>query len=49
MLAMGGEAGGVDEDVIGVDHNAHIQHVGKDAIDKVLECSGGVSETERHY
>ena len=46
---MGGKVGGVDEDVIEVDHNTHVQHVNIDAIDKVLECGGGISETKRHY
>ena len=41
--------GGIDEDVVEVDHDAHVQHVSKDAVDKALECSGGISETERHY
>ena len=49
MLAMGGKVGGIDKNVIEVDHDTHVQHVGKDAIDKALECSRGVSETERHY
>ena len=48
MLAMGGEVRGIDEDVVEVDHNAHVQHVGEDAIDKALENCGGISETERH-
>ena len=48
MLAMGGEVGGVNEDVIEVDHDAHSQHVGEDAVDKMLEHGGGVGETERH-
>ena len=49
VLAMGGEVRGVDEDVVEVDHNARVQHVGEDAIDKVLERGRGISETERHY
>ena len=49
LLAMSGRVGGVDQYVIEVDHNAHIQHICKDTIDEVLERSRGVSETEGHY
>ena len=49
VLVMRGKVRGVDEGVVKVDHNAHIQHVSKDAIDKVLERGGSVSETKRHY
>jgi hypothetical protein len=49
MLAVRGDIGGVDEDVVEVNHDAHIQHICKDAIDKSLERGGGVSETEGHY
>ena len=48
VLAMGGEVGGVNEDVVEVDHDAHVQHVSEDAVDKTLERSGGIGETKRH-
>ena len=48
VLAMGGKVRGVNEDVVEVDHDTHIQHVGEDAVDKALECGGGVGETKRH-
>ena len=40
VLAMGGEVRGVNEDVVEVDHDAHVQHVGEDAVDKALERGG---------
>ena len=40
---------GVDEDVIEVHDDTDIQHVGKDGVDKLLECCGSISETEGHY
>ena len=49
MLAMRGEVGGVDEYVVKVDHNAHIQHICEDTIDEMLEHSRGVSETKGHH
>ena len=49
LLAMSGRVGGVDQYVIEVDHNAHVQHICEDTIDEALECGGGVSETEGHY
>ena len=49
LLAMSGGVGGVDQYVVEIDHDTHIQHICKDTIDKALECSGGVSETEGHY
>ena len=48
VLAMGGKVGGINEDVVEIDHDAHVQHVGEDAVDKTLERGGGVGETERH-
>ncbi|KIN95566.1 hypothetical protein M404DRAFT_165501 [Pisolithus tinctorius Marx 270] len=36
-------------DVIEVYHNANIEHVCKDAIDKSLESCRRISQTERHY
>ena len=42
------DVGGINEDVVEVDHDAHVQHVGKDAVDKTLERGGGVGEAERH-
>ena len=49
MLVIRGEVRGVDEYVIEVDHDAHIQHIYEDTVDKTLECSGSVSETKGHY
>ena len=40
---------GVDEDVIEVDNNWDVQHIGEDSIDKSLEGSWGIGEAEGHY
>src|SRR5207245_9603749 len=40
---------GVDEDVIEVYDNTHVQEVCKDAINKPLEGSRGVSEAKGHH
>ena len=40
---------GVDEDVVKVYDNAHIQEVCKNAINKPLESSGGISEAKGHH
>ena len=49
LLAMSSRVGGVDQYVVEVDHDAHVQHICEDTIDEVLEHSGGISETEGHY
>jgi len=49
VLLVGLHILGVDEDVVEVHDNAEIQHVGKDGVDKVLECCRGVSEAKGHY
>ena len=49
MLAMRGEVGGVDEYVVKVDHDTHIQHICKDTVDETLEHGMGISETKGHY
>ena len=38
----------IDEDVIKVDDNRNVNHVGKDVVHKMLESSWSVGETERH-
>ena len=38
----------IDEDVIKVDDNRNVNHVGKDVVHKTLESGRSVSETERH-
>ena len=49
MLVMSGEVRGVDEYVIKVDHNPHVQYICKDVIDEMLESVRGVSETKGHH
>jgi len=39
---------GVDQNVIQIDYHAHIQHIRKNAIDKVLERSRSIGKSERH-
>ena len=40
---------GIDEDVVKVYDNTHVQEVCKDAINKPLEGSRGVSEAKGHH
>ena len=49
LLAMSGGVEEVDQYVVKVDHDTHIQHICEDTIDEVLEYGGGISETEGHY
>ena len=49
MLLVGFHVLRVDEDVIKVHDNTDVQHVGKDGVDKSLECCGSISETEGNY
>ena len=49
LLVMSSGVGEVDQYIVKVDHDTHIQHICKDTIDEVLEYDGGISETEGHY
>ena len=48
MLPMLGGIIRIDEDVIKVDDNGNVNHVGKDVVHKTLESGRSVGETERH-
>jgi len=39
---------GVDEDVVEVDDNTDIKHVGEDVVHKSLERHWGIGESKRH-
>ena len=49
MLLVGFHVPGVNKDVIEVDDDTDVEHVGKDSIYKTLECCRGISEAKRHY
>jgi hypothetical protein len=38
----------IDKDVIEINHNGYIEHVRKDVIDKMLESSRSIGQSERH-
>jgi hypothetical protein len=38
----------VDEDVIEIDDNTNIKHIGKDVVHEPLECCWGVGKSKRH-
>jgi len=40
---------GIDQDVVQVNHYAHIQEVREHVIHEVLESDWGVSQSKRHY
>jgi hypothetical protein len=39
---------GIDEDIVKIDNNTNIEHVGEDVVHKSLERHGGVGKSERH-
>ncbi|GBG77231.1 hypothetical protein CBR_g23558 [Chara braunii] len=49
VLKVGLEGGAKDEDVIKVHRNTDFEEVTKDVVHDVLECGGGIGESERHY
>jgi hypothetical protein len=48
MLAMRYFVRGVDQDIVEVDDHANIEKISEDGVNKPLERSGGVRETEWH-
>ena len=38
----------VDEDVVEIDDNTNIKHVGEDVVHKPLECHGGIGKSKGH-
>jgi len=40
---------GIDQDVVQVNHYAHIQEVGEHVIHEALESGWGVSQSKRYY
>ena len=48
VLSVVVKVGGVDKDVVEVNHNADVKHVSKDAVDKALEGRRGISQALRH-
>ena len=47
FLVLGGVVG-IDENVVKVDDDGNVNHIGKDVIHKTLESSRSVSKTKRH-
>ncbi len=39
---------GVDEDVVKIDDNTNIEHIGEDVVHESLERSWGIGKSERH-
>jgi hypothetical protein len=48
MILMGCKVLGIYKDVIQIDDNTYVKHIGEDAIDKLLEGSWCIGETFRH-
>jgi hypothetical protein len=49
MLLMSEHVLRVDEDVVEIDNNAYIEHIGEYIVHESLKGSGSIRETERHY
>ena len=39
---------GVDKDIVEIDNNGNIKHIGKDVIDKALESCGCIGKSKWH-
>jgi hypothetical protein len=48
VILMGCEVLGIYKDVIQIDDNTYVKHIGKDAIDKLLEGGRCIGKTFRH-
>ena len=48
MFAMEFQIVGVDEDIIQVDNNTDIEHVGEDIVHESLKSGWSIRESERH-
>ena len=48
MFLVRGKVGGVDENVVEVNDDADINHIGKGVVHETLECCGGVRQPEWH-
>jgi hypothetical protein len=48
VLLMGCKVLGIDEDVVQIDNDAYIKHIGKDAIDKALESCWSIRKSLGH-